>query len=447
LLLLCRRALRGRTRATVPGDPPRAQAGRALLRRRALQQHVPPPGGEPGAACLLRALDGAREGARVHRVPLHAGGDERVPARHRLRGHARCARRLLPSLVEGALRRPVRRRVVRALRAQATIRVRPHRPGRDPSHPERRAVALVRGNLLRGTGPQVSTVSSRQIEHGAEGEHAPPAAPAPAPVGHLRELDALRGVAILLVFFYHCDTVVRHEAHGAGPLFAFVRAGHTGVSLFFVLSGFLLAFPFLAEAEGGRHVRRREYALRRAMRILPMYYLALLVALWWLHPIAEWPSSWPFLVFMNPLAGPFALWPFSIGWWSLSTEVQFYLLLPLLPLLACTAPRALLTFGAYTVVYILFMLHLWQPPTLDLEVYLPYAIFGRAPLFLSGIVAAWLWRRDGAALRRRLAGPGWMARGGADLLLLLAAAALSWILQWVAWVGFWQAERPPNHMW
>jgi peptidoglycan/LPS O-acetylase OafA/YrhL len=293
----------------------------------------------------------------------------------------------------------------------------------------------------------VSSVPSRQIEHGAHGEEAPPAAPAPAPISHLRELDALRGVAILLVFLYHCDSVVRPEAHGGGPLFAFVRAGHTGVSLFFVLSGFLLAFPFLAEAEGGRHVRRREYALRRAMRILPMYYLAILVALWWTHPVAEWASSWPFLVFLNPLAGPFALWPFSIGWWSLCTEVQFYLLLPLLPLLARTAPRAFLTLGAYTVAYILFMLHLLKASTMSLEVYLHYAVFGRAPLFLSGIAAAWLWRRDGAALRHRLANSAWMARGGADALLLLAAAALSWILQWVAWVGFWQAERQPDHIW
>src|SRR5262249_59949491 len=131
------------------------------------------------------------------------------------------------------------------------------------------------------------------------GGGAPPAAPAPAPISHLRELDALRGVAILLVFLFHCDSVVRPEAHGGGPLFAFVRAGHTGVSLFFVLSGFLLAFPFLAEAEGGRHVRRREYALRRAMRLLPMYHLALLVAPWGAGPIAHWASSGPFLVFLT----------------------------------------------------------------------------------------------------------------------------------------------------
>ena len=293
----------------------------------------------------------------------------------------------------------------------------------------------------------MSPLPSRRVEHGVEDDLAPPAAPARAPISHLREVDALRGIAILLVFFYHCDTVLRPNAHGGGPLFAFVRAGHTGVSLFFVLSGFLLAMPFLAEAEGGRHVRRREYALRRAMRILPMYYLALLVALCWSQPIAQWASSWPFLVFLNPLAGQFALWPFSIGWWSLATEVQFYVLLPLLPLLACTAPRAALALGTYAVVYGLFVIGILNPPNVQLTVYLHHNVFGRAPLFLSGIGAAWLWRRKGAALRSRLATTGWMARGGADALLLLAFGGLSVLLQWVSWLGFWQAENRPNHVW
>ena len=292
----------------------------------------------------------------------------------------------------------------------------------------------------------MSPVPSRRVEHGVE-ELAPPAAPARAPLSHLREVDALRGIAILLVFLYHCDTVVRPNARGAGPLFAFVRAGHTGVSLFFVLSGFLLSMSFLAEAEGGRHVRRREYALRRAMRILPMYYLALLVALWWTTPIAQWASSWPFLVFLNPLAGPYALWPFSIGWWSLATEVQFYVVLPLLPLVACTAPRAALALGAYAVVYVLFMIGILNAPTIGLTIYLHHNVFGRAPLFLSGVAAAWLWRREGSALRGRLAAMGWMARGGADALLLLALGGLSLLLQWVSWVGFWGAENRPNHIW
>ena len=59
---------------------------------------------------------------------------------------------------------------------------------------------------------------------------------------------------------------------------AFIGAGHTGVSLFFILSGFLLSPPFLREAWGGRRADRRAYLERRALRILPGYWFAVLTA-------------------------------------------------------------------------------------------------------------------------------------------------------------------------
>ncbi len=280
------------------------------------------------------------------------------------------------------------------------------------------------------------------------GARAPAPAATPA-AGYLAEVEALRGVAILLVFLYHCDGIVRPEARGAGWLFAFVRAGHTGVSLFFVLSGFLLAQAYLVEAAGGRRVRRREYFLRRAMRILPPYWLAVLVALWWLHPVSQWPAvSWSFWAFLNPLfAAPYALWPFSIGWWSLATEAQFYVLLPLLPLAARTGRRAAAALAAYLALYVLFLLAVVQPPTIGLTIFFMTNVFGRGWLFLAGIVAAWVWRFHGAALRDRLARRRWLSLGGSEALLLLVVAALSLLLQWVSRVGFWAAENRPYHAW
>ncbi len=270
---------------------------------------------------------------------------------------------------------------------------------------------------------------------------------APA-VRYLAEVEALRGIAIALVFLYHCDAVVRPGAHGAGGLFAFVRAGHTGVSLFFVLSGFLLAQPFLKEAAGGQRVRRREYFRRRALRIVPLYYLAILVSLWWLHPLAKWPEvSWPFWGFLGGVLAPsYSLWPFSIGWWSLATEVQFYLLLPLLPFVARGLPLAG-AFGAYLALYSLFLLRWVQAPSIDANLFLMDSVFGRGWLFLGGIAAAHVWCFHGPALRQRFARVRWLALGGADALLLLIVAALSMLLQWVAWVGFWAAQNRPNHAW
>jgi len=96
------------------------------------------------------------------------------------------------------------------------------------------------------------------------------------------EIESLRGIAITLVFLLHADAWVRLRTPGdpgnlVSPLHAFMLAGHTGVSLFFVISGFLLGRPFIAEAAGGRHVAVPAYYRRRALRILPVYWAAVAV--------------------------------------------------------------------------------------------------------------------------------------------------------------------------
>jgi len=85
------------------------------------------------------------------------------------------------------------------------------------------------------------------------------------------EIESLRGIAIALVYFHHIDGFVAPAGTGAREsipflAWAFVTAGHTGVSLFFVLSAFLLSLPFLKEAAGGRHLSRSEFYERRALR-------------------------------------------------------------------------------------------------------------------------------------------------------------------------------------
>jgi len=87
-------------------------------------------------------------------------------------------------------------------------------------------------------------------------------------------LDCLRGVAITLVFLHHVEGPINGLNAfrlGFGPWQALAIAGHTGVSLFFLLSGFLIVRPFLREIRGGVPTSRREYFRRRALRILPLY--------------------------------------------------------------------------------------------------------------------------------------------------------------------------------
>ncbi len=76
-----------------------------------------------------------------------------------------------------------------------------------------------------------------------------------SPGHYLSGLESLRGLAILLVFWFHVEGVVYipyGRPNTALPFQSLVRAGHTGVSLFFVLSAFLLSLPILPESRGGR---------------------------------------------------------------------------------------------------------------------------------------------------------------------------------------------------
>ncbi|HET9470528.1 MAG TPA: acyltransferase, partial [Usitatibacter sp.] len=262
------------------------------------------------------------------------------------------------------------------------------------------------------------------------------------------ELESLRGLAILLVFAYHADGVLVGTKHHASPLLAFARAGHTGVALFFILSGFLLSLPFLAEAAGGKRQARRAYYVRRALRILPLYWTAVIVSTALsVRSLAGLNDAWPFLIFAKALTSQYALWPYSIGWWSLATEVQFYLLLPLLPLLARSRRRLFCALAVYALAYGTFVARLWHLPSMTWNIDLYSNVFGRAPLFMWGIFAAWLYRTHGTAIRERLAATPWIRRGGADVALAATFVALGYLLRWAVIRGFWDLEVTRRHPW
>lgn len=126
----------------------------------------------------------------------------------------------------------------------------------------------------------------------------------------IRALDGLRGLAVLVVL----------ASHTGGLLL--VGHGAAGVWLFFCLSAYLLTLPFAREPE--RILRRanlRTYAVRRVLRIVPAYYLALGVHLL----VLDWSPAVlvEHLLFMR-----------ADGiLWTIPQEMLFYLLLPLLLLL------------------------------------------------------------------------------------------------------------------
>ncbi len=151
-------------------------------------------------------------------------------------------------------------------------------------------------------------------------------------------LDGVRAIAALLVVSLHINEIagVPWDVNQNPIATAFAFFGRTGVVLFFVLSGFLLFMPY-AKALLFQEVwpSARTFYLRRVFRIWPGYYftLAVMILLFshkYLQP-AHWPELGLFLAFFmdssqqtwQQIDGPF---------WTLATEWQFYMLLPLIAL-------------------------------------------------------------------------------------------------------------------
>jgi peptidoglycan/LPS O-acetylase OafA/YrhL len=146
-----------------------------------------------------------------------------------------------------------------------------------------------------------------------------------APAGELPMLDGLRAVAALAVLLTHVAFQTGEVGRGAGG--AVLARFDAGVAVFFLLSGFLLYRPYArAGLTGGRWPSTRRYALRRAGRILPAYWVALAaVALTSPVPAGVLAThAWLGQTYTGPLLATFT------QTWSLCTEVAFYAALPLL---------------------------------------------------------------------------------------------------------------------
>ena len=150
-------------------------------------------------------------------------------------------------------------------------------------------------------------------------------------------LDGVRGIAVLLVVSFHVNLVSGNKLWDwqTNPLASSVTtAGGTGVTLFFVLSGFLLFMPFAkALLFKGSWPLVRVYYMRRMFRIFPGYYISLFLLILvayqqYLNPDHR-VNLLLFLTFFmdstrltfRTLDGPF---------WTLATEWQFYTILPLI---------------------------------------------------------------------------------------------------------------------
>lgn len=145
---------------------------------------------------------------------------------------------------------------------------------------------------------------------------------------YFRSLDGLRALSILAVIAFHC----------ALPLPGLLgRRGYMGVTLFFVISGFLITTLLLRERDDTGMISLKNFYVRRTLRIFPLYYAVLLAfcaaTLAFDRHTPEGTVFWHhlpfFVVYLNnwviALGTGRTIFAFS---WSLATEEQFYLFWP-----------------------------------------------------------------------------------------------------------------------
>jgi peptidoglycan/LPS O-acetylase OafA/YrhL len=170
----------------------------------------------------------------------------------------------------------------------------------------------------------------------------------------LAGLDGVRGLAALFVLLHHCwlMSFPGYPANSGPAWTGFLVYGHIAVVVFIVLSGFSLG---VAPARHDWHLDSlRRYAFRRAWRILPPYWPALLFSLviaWTLGPQpASGPPTAESVVVYGLLLQDAITAPTPNGtFWSIAIEAQLYLLLPLLLLVIRRAGAAVMV-GAVLVV-------------------------------------------------------------------------------------------------
>jgi peptidoglycan/LPS O-acetylase OafA/YrhL len=162
----------------------------------------------------------------------------------------------------------------------------------------------------------------------------------PVPRPHFPALDGYRGIAALLVLVSH---VGYQSGFSISNTFgAPVMRMDIGVTLFFVLSGFLLYRPFAAWHAGqGRQPRAGAFLWNRALRIFPAYWLMLTVVMLTIHRHDLTPrivtASYLLLQTFEP-----SLLLDAVGHtWTLCTEMSWYLFLPVLALLLTRPPGRL----------------------------------------------------------------------------------------------------------
>jgi peptidoglycan/LPS O-acetylase OafA/YrhL len=325
----------------------------------------------------------------------------------------------------------------------------------------------VRIKQLDGLRGRAVTRITDQVGSGpATDATTPPEGPEPrpcrSPAGRFYrpELDALRFFAFLLV-------LVHHGPKFPGPFNVIQEMGAYGLSLFFLLSAYLITELLLREREQTGDVSWKLFFIRRALRIWPLYFgavAAVIVVSLVRHQIYVSRLHLLAMVFFvaNWFGVGFQFGPLTGHLWSISVEEQFYLIWP--PLMKFGGKRAILAasvvLAAVAPVWMLIFSsrgwRLWYDTPVEFLFFAAgalIAIWGhcgvlersgvsRVLLLALGIAmlagAAWIGpigtdAISGISLRANLLGYGMVVAG--CVAIFFATLGLAGVPRWLAYLG------------
>lgn len=214
---------------------------------------------------------------------------------------------------------------------------------------------------------------------------------------YISQVDELRGAAALLVFFFHSCIIGYWAGGGTGwiftrnPAVAVLLEGHTGVALFMVLSGFILAVGALdSDVSYGGFIQNRILRIFPLMTFVTFFAIASSATLGMQNILA------PFILMQNVQSVALTDPSNIMGTvWTIAIEFQFYLIAPFLfrfvrrdGFLRFTLPLV----GLVLAMRVLIMAPAWATPEKLWAI--PYfSIAGRLNQFLIGISIAVLFTR------------------------------------------------------
>lgn len=249
-------------------------------------------------------------------------------------------------------------------------------------------------------------------------------------IAYIPELDHLRLLAALIVFAFHYFHfyVGGWKPFNHVPWLGLITEGHTGVTLFFVLSGFI----FMRIAIEGGDITYGQFLKNRLLRILPLFLTIFVVAI----SIGrdKFQATDLLYLFVTNLGGAPTSWHFTTGpAWSISVEFWFYLVFPFLALFYRVDGARYL----YKLIVLLWFVKLAAFLANDNSTHMLYStVIGRFDQFLIGMLAADIYSQ-----RRH-----WFHANGRLLLALAIALVFAGVTAQARWFSLY-ADNKHEPIW